>query len=141
MYFHCLRSLGPSRQPLQNFTTVIIAGEKIQVYNYVKNRSDFTYIDDIVEEIVRELDKPATSNPEWSGNHPDSDSSMASWIVFNISNYNPIDLMDYIEALENSLGKKAKNNFLPLQPGDIPETFADINDLLEQFNYKPSTTV
>ena len=107
MYFHCLRSLGPSRQPLQNFTTVIIAGEKIQVYNYVKNRSDFTYIDDIVEEIVRELDKPATSNPEWSGNHPASDSSMASWIVFNISNYNPIDLMDYIETLENSLGKKA----------------------------------
>ena len=135
---------GPWDRPdmaLQKFTRAIIAGKKIQVYNYGKHRRDFTYIDDIVEGIVRVLDKPATSNPEWSGDHPDSGSSMAPWLVFNIGNNNSVYLMDYIEALEKALGKKAKKIYLPLQPGDVPETFADINDLVEQFNYKPSTTL
>ena len=135
---------GPWDRPdmaLQKFTRAIIAGKKIKVYNYGKHRRDFTYIDDIVEGIVRVLDKPATSNPEWSGDHPDSGSSMAPWLVFNIGNNNSVDLMDYIEALEKALGKKAKKIYLPLQPGDVPETFADINDLVEHFNYKPSTTL
>jgi UDP-glucuronate 4-epimerase len=87
------------------------------------------------------LDRPATSNPEWSGNHPDAGSSIAPWLIFNIGNNNPVDLMDYIEALENALGKKAEKIFLPLQPGDVPDTYADVNDLVDQFNYKPSTTV
>jgi len=135
---------GPWDRPdmaLQKFTKAIIAGKKIQIYNYGKHRRDFTYIDDIVEGIVRVLDKPAKSNPEWSGDHPDSGSSMAPWLVFNIGNNNPVNLMDYIEELEKALGKKAKKNYLPLQPGDVPETFADINDLVEQFNYKPSTNL
>ena len=135
---------GPWDRPdmaLQKFTRAILSGKKIQVYNYGKHRRDFTYIDDIVEGVVRVLDKPATSNPEWSGNHPDSGSSIAPWLVFNIGNNNPVDLMDYIEALENALGKKAEKIFLPLQPGDVPDTYADVNDLVEQFNYKPSTTV
>jgi UDP-glucuronate 4-epimerase len=135
---------GPWDRPdmaLQKFTRAILSGKKIQVYNYGKHRRDFTYIDDIVEGVVRVLDKPATSNPEWSGDHPDSGSSMAPWRIFNIGNNNPVDLMDYIEALENALGKKAEKIFLPLQPGDVPETYADVNDLVDQFNYKPSTTV
>ena len=135
---------GPWDRPdmaLQKFTRAILLGKKIQVYNYGKHRRDFTYIDDIVEGVVRVLDKPATSNPEWSGNHPDSGSSIAPWLIFNIGNNNPVDLMDYIEALENALGKKAEKIFLPLQPGDVPDTYADVNDLVEQFNYKPSTTV
>ena len=135
---------GPWDRPdmaLQKFTRAIFSGKKIQVYNYGKHRRDFTYIDDIVEGVVRVLDKPATSNPEWSGDHPDSGSSMAPWRIFNIGNNNPVDLMDYIEALENALGKKAEKIFLPLQPGDVPETYADVNDLVDQFNYKPSTTV
>ncbi len=135
---------GPWDRPdmaLQKFTSAILSGKKIQVYNYGKHRRDFTYIDDIVEGVVRVLDKPATSNPEWSGDHPDSGSSMAPWRIFNIGNNNPVDLMDYIEALENALGKKAEKIFLPLQPGDVPETYADVNDLVDQFNYKPSTTV
>ena len=126
---------------LQIFTRAILSGKKIQVFNYGKHRRDFTYIDDIVEGVVRVLDKPATSNPEWSGNHPDAGSSIAPWLIFNIGNNNPVDLMDYIEALENALGKKAEKIFLPLQPGDVPETYADVNDLVDQFNYKPSTTV
>ena len=135
---------GPWDRPdmaLQKFTRAILSGKKIQVYNYGKHRRDFTYIDDTVEGVVRVLDKPATSNPEWSGVHPDSGSSMAPWRIFNIGNNNPVDLMDYIEALENALGKKAEKIFLPLQPGDVPETYADVNDLVDQFNYKPSTTV
>jgi len=135
---------GPWDRPdmaLQKFTRAILSGKKIQVYNYGKHRRDFTYIDDIVEGVVRVLDKPAASNPEWNGSHPDSGSSSAPWLVFNIGNNNPVDLMDYIEALENALGKKAEKIFLPLQPGDVPDTYADVNDLEEQFNYKPSTTV
>ena len=135
---------GPWDRPdmaLQIFTRAILSGKKIQVFNYGKHRRDFTYIDDIVEGVVRVLDKPATSNPEWSGNHPDAGSSIAPWLIFNIGNNNPVDLMDYIEALENALGKKAEKIFLPLQPGDVPDTYADVNDLVEQFNYKPSTTV
>ncbi len=135
---------GPWDRPdmaLQKFTRAILSGKKIQVFNYGKHRRDFTYIDDIVEGVVRVLDKSATSNPEWSGNHPDAGSSIAPCLIFNIGNNNPVGLMDYIEALENALGKKAEKIFLPLQTGDVPDTYADVNDLVEQFNYKPSTTV
>ena len=131
---------GPWDRPdmaLQKFTRAILAGNKIQVYNNGNHQRDFTYIDDIVEGVLRVLDKPATPNPEWSGLHPDAGSSMAAWKVYNIGNNNPVKLMDYIEAIENALGKKAEKIFLPLQPGDVPETSADINGLIEQFNYKP----
>jgi len=92
-----------------------------------------------VEGIVRVLDRPARQNPEWNGDNPVSGSSKAPWRLYNIGNNNPIDLMDYIEALEKSLGKIAEKEFLPLQPGDVPDTYADVKDLIEQFQYKPST--
>jgi UDP-glucuronate 4-epimerase len=135
---------GPWDRPdmaLQKFTSAILAGKKIQVYNNGMHSRDFTYIDDIVEGVLKVLDKPATPNPAWSGLHPDSGSSMAPWLVYNIGNNHPIKLMDYIEAIENALGKKAEKVFVPLQPGDVPKTYADIQDLVEQFNYKPSTSL
>ena len=135
---------GPWGRPdmaLFKFTKAILANKPIQVFNYGKHRRDFIYIDDIVEGLIRVLDRPAAPNPKWSGESPDSATSKAPWRVYNIGNNNPIDLMDYIETLENALGKTAKKEFLPLQPGDVPETYADIKDLFDQFNYKPSTTV
>jgi UDP-glucuronate 4-epimerase len=135
---------GPWDRPdmaLQKFTRAILAGKKIQVYNYGKHRRDFTYIDDIVEGVICVLDQPAAPNPNWSGDQPDSGTSKAPWRLYNIGNNNPVDLMDYIEALEKSLGKTAEKEFLPLQPGDVHDTYADVKDLVEQFDYKPSTTI
>ena len=135
---------GPWGRPdmaLFKFTKAILADETIPVFNYGKHRRDFTYIDDIVEAVIRVLDQPASPNSEWSGDKPDSGTSKAPWRVYNIGNNNPVDLMDYIEGLEKALGKTAKKEFLPLQPGDVPDTYADVKDLVEQFNYKPSTTI
>lgn len=135
---------GPWGRPdmaLFKFTKAILAGEKIQVFNYGKHRRDFTYIDDIVEGVIRVLDKPAQPNPDWSGSTPDSATSTAAWRVYNIGNNTPVELMDYIAALEKALGKKAEMEMLPLQPGDVPDTYADVTDLVEQFHYKPGTPV
>jgi len=135
---------GPWGRPdmaLFMFTKCILSGQKIQVYNYGNHRRDFTYIDDIVEGIIRVLDNPAKSNPNWDGNNPDSASSSAPWRLYNIGNNSPIELMDYIQEIENTLGIKAKKELLPLQPGDVPDTFADISDLLKDFNYKPTVSV
>jgi UDP-glucuronate 4-epimerase len=135
---------GPWGRPdmaLFKFTKAILADESIPVFNYGKHRRDFTYIDDIVEGVIQVLDQPAASNLEWTGDQPDSGTSKAPWRVYNIGNNNPVELMDYIEALENALGKTAKKEFLPLQPGDVPDTYADVNDFVKQFNYKPSTTI
>lgn len=135
---------GPWGRPdmaLFKFTKAILAGEKISVFNYGKHRRDFTYIDDIVEGVIRVLDQPAKPNPTWSGADPDSGTSMAPWRVYNIGNNSPVELMDYIAALEKALGKKADMEMLPLQPGDVPDTYADVTDLVEQFHYKPATPV
>ncbi len=135
---------GPWGRPdmaLFKFTKAILAKESIPVFNYGKHRRDFTYIDDIVEGVIRVLDQPAAPNPNWSGDQPDSGTSKAPWRLYNIGNNNLVDLMDYIEALEKALGKTAKKEFLPLQPGDVPDTYADVKDLVKQFNYKPSTTI
>jgi UDP-glucuronate 4-epimerase len=135
---------GPWGRPdmaLFKFTKAILAGEKISVFNFGKHRRDFTYINDIVEGIIRVLDQPAQSNLNWSGAKPDSGTSMAPWRVYNIGNNCPVELMDYIAALEKALGKKANMEMLPLQPGDVPDTYADVADLVEQFNYKPATPV
>ena len=126
---------------LFKFTKAILAGEPIQVFNYGKHRRDFTYIDDIVEGVIRVLDRPAPGNPDWNGNQPDPGTSTAPWRVYNIGNNNPVELMDYIGALERALGKKAEMDLLPLQPGDVPDTYANVEDLVEQFHYKPTTTV
>ena len=135
---------GPWGRPdmaLFKFTKAILAGEPIDVFNYGKHRRDFTYIDDIVEGVVRVLDSPARLNPDWKSDHPDPGTSLAPWRVYNIGNNQPVELMDYIGALEKALGKKAEMNLLPLQPGDVPDTYADVDDLVEQFDYKPSTSV
>lgn len=133
---------GPWGRPdmaLFKFTKAIIAGEPIQVFNYGKHRRDFTYVDDIVEGVIRILDRPALSNLQWSGAQPDPGTSTAPWRVYNIGNNSPVELMDYIAAIEKALGKKAQVQYLPLQDGDVPNTYADVDELVAQFNYKPST--
>lgn len=135
---------GPWGRPdmaLFKFTKAILAGEKIPVFNYGKHRRDFTYIEDIVEGIIRVLDQPAQPNPCWSGEKPDPGSSKAPWRIYNIGNNTPVVLMDYIAALENSLEMKAEMELLPIQPGDVPDTFADVSELVEQIEYKPTTTI
>jgi len=135
---------GPWGRPdmaLFKFTRAILAGEKIQVFNHGRHRRDFTYIDDIVEGVLRVLDMPARSNPSWSGASPDSASSAALWRVYNIGNSKPVELMDYIAALEKALGKKARMEMLPMQPGDVPDTYADTGDLAQDIGYRPSTPV
>jgi len=135
---------GPFGRPdmaLFMFTKSIIEDKPIEVFNYGNHKRDFTYIDDIVQGIIKVLDKPAESDINWDSKKPDPSSSSAPYKVYNIGNNNPVELMDYIEALESSLGKKAEKKLLPLQPGDVPDTCADIDDLVDQFNYKPSTSV
>ena len=133
---------GPWGRPdmaLFKFTKAILAGEKIEVFNYGNHRRDFTYVDDIVEGVIRVLDKPARSNNKWDGDNPDPGTSLAPWRVYNIGNNSPVQLMDYIEALESALGIKAIKDLLPLQPGDVPDTYANVDDLVKEFDYKPST--
>jgi len=135
---------GPWGRPdmaLFKFTKAILQEKPIEVFNHGKHTRDFTYIDDIVEGIIKTLDKPAIGNPKWNSNQPDPASSKAPWKVYNIGNNKPVQLMDYINALEKNLNKKAKINFLPLQPGDVPDTYANTDNLKEKFNYKPSTSV
>jgi len=135
---------GPYDRPdmaLQKFTRGIIAGESIKVFNYGKHRRDFTYIDDIVEGVIKVLDRPAHPNSRWDSNNPDPATSSSPYRVYNIGNNNPIELLDYISALETSLGKIAKKELLPFQPGDVMDTHADVDDLVEQFDYKPSMNI
>ena len=135
---------GPWDRPdmaFQKFTKSILAGEKISVFNYGKHKRDFTYIDDIIEAIIRVIDKPANSNKNWDSSFPDPGSSHAPWRIYNIGNSSPIELLDYIKAIENSLGLKANLNFSPLQPGDVIDTYADIEGLAMDFNYSPSTPI
>jgi UDP-glucuronate 4-epimerase len=135
---------GPWDRPdmaLQKFAKAIIHDQPIQLFNYGNHRRDFTYIDDIVEGVIRVLDKPAQPNLNWNGENPDSATSYAPWRIYNIGNNNPVELNDYIGALENALGKKTEKELLPLQPGDVPDTYADIESLVRDFDYKPVTTV
>ncbi|CCE23584.1 NAD-dependent epimerase [Methylotuvimicrobium alcaliphilum] len=135
---------GPWGRPdmaLFLFTKAILSGEKIQVFNYGKHRRDFTYIDDIVEGVIRTLDNIAQPNPDWTGAKPDPGTSRAPWRVYNIGNQNPVELMKYIEVLEQCLGKTAEKELLPLQPGDVPDTYADVEALVQDVGYKPGTPI
>jgi len=135
---------GPWGRPdmaLFKFTKNILENKPIDVFNYGKHTRDLTYIDDIVEGVIKTLDNPATSNPGWNSNQPDPATSKAPWRIYNIGNNKPVQLMDYINALEKTLGKKAKINFLSLQPGDVPDTHANIDNLKKKFNYEPSTPI
>jgi UDP-glucuronate 4-epimerase len=135
---------GPFGRPdmaLFIFTKKILAGEPIDVFNYGHHRRDFTYVDDIVSGIVAALDHVAQPNPDWDGNEPDPASSKAPYRVYNIGNQQPIELMRYIEVLEECLGRKAEKNLLPLQAGDVPDTWADVEALVEDVGYRPETPI
>ena len=123
------------------FTDAILSGKPIDVYNFGKMRRDFTYIDDIVEGVVRTMQRIPLPNPSWDKQHPDPASSYAPYKIYNIGNNKPTELMEFIKELEKALGKKPEYNMLPLQPGDVIETYADIDDLTRDVGFKPSTTI
>lgn len=135
---------GPWGRPdmaLFMFTKAILAGKPIDVFNYGRHRRDFTYIDDIVEGVIRTLDHVAQPDPAWSGDDPDSATSTAPYRLYNIGSNRPVELLRYIEVLEDCLGRKAEKNLLPLQPGDVPDTYADVDALVQDVGYRPSTPV
>jgi UDP-glucuronate 4-epimerase len=135
---------GPWGRPdmaLFLFTQAILAGKPIDVFNHGKMRRDFTYIDDIVEGVVRTLDRTATPNPAWSGARPDPGTSSAPYRLYNIGNHSPVELMRLVEVLEDCLGRKAEKNFLPMQPGDVPATCADVDDLARDTGFAPNTPI
>jgi len=135
---------GPWGRPdmaLFLFTRNILERKPIDVFNYGHHRRDFTYIEDIVEGVVRTLDKPAAADPHWESDAPDPATSRAPYRLYNIGNHQPVELMRYIEVIEECLGRKAEKNLLPLQPGDVPETFADIEDLVHDVGYRPATPI
>ncbi len=135
---------GPWGRPdmaLFLFTKAILEGKPIDVFNYGKMKRDFTYIDDIVEGVIRVLDNTAVSNPNWRGDQPDPGTSCAPYKLYNIGNNNPVELMDYIGAIESALGMTAEKNMLPIQPGDVPATYADVDDLVADVGFKPETSV
>ena len=123
------------------FTRKILAGEAIDVFNYGKHRRDFTYIDDIIEGVVRVMAKPPRGNVTWDAEHPDPASARAPWQLFNIGHNQPVELMHFISLLEQALGRKAKLNLLPMQPGDVETTFADIEPLADYIGYRPQTDI
>jgi len=124
-----------------SFTKKILAGEPIDIFNNGNHQRDFTYIDDIIEGVIRTLDKIPESNPAWSGDNPDSATSTAPYRLYNIGNNTTVELMRYLEVLEGCLGKKAKKNMLPLQPGDVQATYADIDELVRDVGYRPETSI
>ena len=135
---------GPWGRPdmaLFIFTKAILENRPIDVFNHGKMKRDFTYIDDIVTGVIMVLDRPPKGDPEWSGKGPDPSKSRAPYRLYNIGNNAPVELMEFIEEIEKALGKTAKKNFLPMQPGDVPATWADVDDLVKDFGYKPSVTV
>ncbi|TLY19512.1 MAG: NAD-dependent epimerase [Nitrospirae bacterium] len=135
---------GPWGRPdmaLFLFTKAILHGRPIDVFNFGKMQRDFTYIDDIVEGVVRVMGKTPVPNPGWSGKAPDPGSSLAPYKLYNIGNNQPVELMRFIEVLEQQLGRKAEKNMLPMQPGDVPATWADVDDLVRDVGFKPSTLI
>ncbi len=135
---------GPWGRPdmaLFLFTKAMQEGEPIKVFNHGNMVRDFTYVDDIVEGIVRVIDNPPAGNPDWQGEKPDPSTSKAPYKVYNIGNNNPVKLMDFIKAIEKKLGIEAKKEMLPIQPGDVPATFANVEDLVENLGYKPETKI
>ncbi|MEJ2492182.1 MAG: NAD-dependent epimerase [Desulfuromonadales bacterium] len=135
---------GPWGRPdmaLFLFTRAILAGRPIDVFNHGRMRRDFTYIDDIIEGVVRVNDRPASADPQWSGDQPDPGTSAAPYRVYNIGNNQPVELMHLIETLEQALGQTAQKNFLPIQPGDVPATWANVDDLSRDVGFKPATPI
>ena len=135
---------GPWGRPdmaLFLFTKAIVEGRPIDVFNNGKMQRDFTFIDDIVEGVRRVLERVPAGEPSWSGAQPDPGTSYAPYKIYNIGNNNPVELIDFIGAIEKGLGREAAKNFLPIQPGDVPATFADVDDLMRDVGFKPATTI
>lgn len=135
---------GPWGRPdmsLFLFTRAILAGEPIDVFNHGRMKRDFTYIDDIVEGVLRVADRIPAPNPKWTGKAPDPASSFAPWRLYNIGNNNPVELLHFIGVIEKALGREARKSFLPMQPGDVPETYADVDDLMADVGFRPSTSI
>ncbi|MDX1490614.1 MAG: NAD-dependent epimerase [Pseudohongiellaceae bacterium] len=135
---------GPWGRPdmaLFLFTKAALEGKAIDVYNHGKMKRDFTYIDDIIEGVVRVIDNPAKANANWDGKQPDPASSSAPYQIYNIGNNNPVELLSFIEAIEKALGKKIQKNMMPMQAGDVSVTYADVTELVEDLDYRPDTDV
>ena len=135
---------GPWGRPdmaLFKFTKAIMSGEKIKIFNYGNHKRDFTYIDDIVEACLKVIDSPAEPDNRWDSENPSTASSSAPWKIYNIGNSRPVELMKCIECLEKALGLKADKELLPLQDGDVPNTYADVESLCEHFAYSPSISI
>ena len=135
---------GPWGRPdmaLFLFVKAALEGKTIDVFNNGEMLRDFTYVDDIVEGVTRVIDNPSNANKKWNGKKPDPSTSSATYKIYNIGNNNPVKLMDFIKAIENKLGKKIEKNMMPIQPGDVPATYADVTDLVENLNYKPETSI
>ena len=135
---------GPWGRPdmaLFLFTKAILEDKPIDVYNNGDIKRDFTYIDDITEGVVRTIDNPPAGNKNWNGKNPDPGSSLAPYKIYNIGNNSPVQLLDFIETIEKALGKTAKKNMLPMQPGDVKATYADVDGLVEDFGYRPGTKI
>lgn len=135
---------GPWGRPdmaLFLFTKAILEDKPIDVYNYGEMRRDFTYVDDIVEGVIRVIDHPPQGNPDWTGQSPDPSCSKSPYKIYNIGNSSPVKLMDFIEAIETALGKPAEKNMMPIQPGDVPATWADVSDLVDDLDYQPDMPI
>ena len=140
-FFSAYGTYGRPDMALFMFTKAILAGEPINVFNHGKMRRDFTYVDDLVESVTRLVPKIATPNKNWSGLHPDPATSFAPYRIFNVGNSSTVELIRFIEIIENKLGRKAIKNFLPMQDGDVPEALADVDDLVKEIDFKPSTPI
>jgi UDP-glucuronate 4-epimerase len=123
------------------FTDAITRGEPIRLFNHGKMRRDFTYIDDVAESVVRVIDRPAEGDPSWSGDRPDPGRSAAPWRIYNIGNNQPVEVLDVVSLLEKSLGKTTRHDLMEMQPGDVPATYADIDDLMRDVGFRPSTPI
>ena len=123
------------------FAKAILAGEPIKLFNYGNMRRDFTYVDDVVESIVRLVDRAPTPDPNWSGDAPDPSGSSAPWRVYNIGNNSPVELLEVVRLMEGALGVKARRELMPMQAGDVPATYADVDDLMREVDFKPATPI
>ena len=123
------------------FTDAILRGQPIELFNHGRMRRDFTYIDDVVEAVVRLVDRPPRGDPLWSGAAPDPSRSLAPWRLYNIGNNQPVEVPHLVELIERALGRSARRELLPMQPGDVPETYADVDDLMRDVGFRPATAI
>jgi UDP-glucuronate 4-epimerase len=123
------------------FAKAILADEPIKLFNHGNMRRDFTYVDDVVESVVRLIERPPAGDPNWSGDAPDPGTSTAPWRVYNIGNNNPVELLEVVRLMEQAISKKAKRELMPMQPGDVPATYANVDDLMREVDFRPKTPI